>query len=315
MSSNTGIPILDLRGFNQDKAAFVQKTGDAYRQFGFCGIKNHSIPDKIIETALAASRQFFSLPDEIKLSYHLPEAGGARGYTGMGIEVAKNSSHPDLKEFWHTGREIESADPDDILLPNTWPVEIKNFKQAMYPLYQAMESLGNIILSAVALYLGLSETYFNDKVNRGDSVLRALHYPPLQNTNGFSVRAGAHEDINLLTLMAGSHESGLEIMTRDNTWIPVTMIKGVIIVNVGDMLQRLTNRVLRSTTHRVVNPGGAAVHTSRFSIPFFLHPNPDFLIKTLPECITENKPDCYPEPIRAHDYLQERLFDIGLINR
>ena len=308
----TSIPTLDLADFKSDKEAFVKALGDGYCEFGFCGITNHGIPSDLIDAAFAVSKTFFSLPDEVKKSYSNPSQGGARGYTGMGIEVAKDQIHPDLKEFWHVGRE-ESRSSDESLLPNLWPQEVTGFKTQLYSLYEALDTLGNTILSALALYLGLDEHYFDDKVNCGNSILRALHYPPIEDKGTPSVRAGAHEDINLITLLVGSYQSGLQILTRDDQWIPVSIIPGTIVVNIGDMLQRLTNHVFRSTTHRVVNPKDDGAAQSRFSIPFFLHPNPDFLIETLEQCVTEDNPNRYPEPITANDYLLQRLKEIGLV--
>lgn len=305
------VPTLDLAQFKRDKETFIKTLGDGYHEFGFCGITNHGIPNDLIDTAFAVSREFFALPDEVKQSYFIPGQGGARGYTGLGIEVAKDLEHPDLKEFWHVGREV-GISSDESLLPNLWPQEVSDFKARIYPLYEALDKLGNTILRSLALYLGLDEYYFEDKVNYGNSVLRALHYPPIEDNDTPSIRAGAHEDINLITLLVGSYQSGLEILTRDNQWIPVSMIPGTIVINIGDMLQRLTNHVLRSTTHRVVNPQDEGAAQSRFSIPFFLHPNHDFLIETLPQCVTEDNPNHYPEPITADDYRLERLREIGL---
>ncbi len=310
---NTSIPMFDLSDFTNDKDNFVKNLGDGYRKFGFCSITNHGIPNDMINLALESARDFFELPEKVKQSYLVEGIGGARGYTGFGIEVAKGYNHADLKEFWHVGREVDSTMHNSDLLPNLWPKEIPSFKRSLYALYQALDNLGNTILQALALYLGLDEHYFEDKVNFGNSVLRALHYPPIKNQNTLSVRASEHEDINLITLLVGSHEQGLEILTHDKKWIPVSIIPGAIVVNIGDMLQRLTNHVLRSTTHRVVNPKDSDINKSRFSIPFFLHPNSNFLIKTLSQCISKDNPNRYPEPIIAADYLRERLCEIGLL--
>ncbi len=256
----------------------------------------------------------FALPLAVKQGYHLEGRFGERGYTGFGIEQAKDYSVPDLKEFWHVGRELAAGNPyPGILLDNIWPTEIANFQAHSYSLYTALNILGDRILSALALYLGLDASWFNDKVNFGNSILRPLHYPPIgADSEPTALRSAAHEDINLITLLVGSHEEGLQVLSRDGEWIPMTTPEGTIAVNIGDILQRLCNHVLPSTTHRVVNPPGDKARQSRYSIPFFLHPNPDFEVKTLPQCISADNPDRYPESISAHDYLLERLREIKL---
>jgi isopenicillin N synthase-like dioxygenase len=242
------------------------------------------------------------------------QSGGARGYTNFGIETAKDSEHPDLKEFWQVGRETENQQPGhEALLPNIWPREIDDFKPKLYRLYEALEALGNRILDALAVYLDLAPGYFRDKVNNGNSILRPLHYPPIAQQDTLSLRSAAHEDINLITLLVGSQEPGLEVLSRSGEWVPINMQAGAIVVNIGDMMQRLTNHVLPSTTHRVVNSPEAYTGGSRYSIPFFLHPNPDFEISTLPSCITPDNPNRYPQPILADVYLKQRLVEIGLM--
>lgn len=218
----------------------------------------------------------------------------------------------DLKEFWHIGRELEGEPPFAQLLPNVWPQEVPEFKTRMLALYEALDVLGNQVLDALAVYLGQSRDFFRSRVNMGNSILRPLHYPPIVDEGTPSVRAGAHEDINVLTLLVGSREPGLEVLARDGSWIPVTIIEGAIICNVGDMLQRLTNNVLPSTTHRVVNPPAPYSSQSRYSIPFFLHFNPDVLIDPLASCVTSDNL-CRYEPITADDYLMQRLREIGLL--
>lgn len=312
--SLTHIPTLDVSLFDSDKAAFVEKVGEAYKQFGFCGFSNHGLSDELIEHAFEVTRKFFALDEQTKKSYYIANQGGARGYTAKGVEIAKDSDHVDLKEFWHVGREIDGEAPHECLYPNVWPTEVAEFKQATLNLYNALEGLGNKVLRALALVLGQDEDYFADKTDHGNSVLRLLHYPPIEDASTQSIRAGQHEDINLITLLVGSHEAGLEILTREGKWLPVTMLPGAIVVNIGDMLQRLTNHVLPSTTHRVVNPECEAGQDSpRYSMPFFLHPNPEFLIDTLDTCKSETHPNRYPEPISANDYLNERLREIGLM--
>jgi isopenicillin N synthase-like dioxygenase len=269
----------------------------------------------VVANTYTAIKQFFALPNEVKAKYHKPGQGGARGYTAVGVEKAKDSNHPDLKEFWHVGRELDGPAPHASLYPNVWPTEVEGFKQATYALYSELEKLGNTVLEALALFLGQQQSYFADKVNYGNSILRPIHYPPIKDTSTQSIRAGQHEDINLITLLVGSNEAGLEILRRDGSWLPVTTIEGTIVVNIGDMLQRLTNHVLPSTTHRVVNPAGLAAGEPRYSIPFFMHPNPDYVIKTLDSCISAERPNRYPEPINSNDYLMQRLEEIGLLKK
>lgn len=308
------IPVLSLHEFHTDSHGFARDLGKAWREFGFVGLCNHGINPDLIDRVYAASRAFFAQPAAIKQQYHRPGTGGARGFTGFGIEQARDHGVPDLKEFWHVGREVSADNPHpDILLPNLWPAEVDSFRPAVLELYQGLDRLGREILAALALDLGLRRDWFEGTVDHGNSILRLIHYPPLDQPRPGAVRAARHEDINLITLLLGTDEQGLEILTRDGRWIPVGTDRETIVVNVGDMLQRLTNHVYPSTTHRVVNPPGVAASRSRYSIPYFLHPNPDFLIKTLPECIGPDHPDRYPEPITANDYLTERLREIRLL--
>jgi isopenicillin N synthase-like dioxygenase len=314
MKQSDEIPVLSMADFDGRKGVFTGRIGQGWRDFGFVAVRDHGIEDEVIEQAYSVFKALFALPDETKNGLRLPDKGGARGYTGFGVEQAKDHGVPDLKEFWHVGREMSGDNPHpDILLPNLWPTDIDGFKKSALDLYQALDALGAKLLSAIALDLDLPADWFADKVNRGNSVLRAIHYPPIENAPEGAVRAARHEDINLITLLIGSREQGLEILTREGRWIPVTTLPGSIVVNVGDMLQRLTNHVYPSTTHQVVNPPGIAARQSRYSIPFFLHPNPDFVIETLPQCITDENPDRYPEPITSHGYLTERLREIGLL--
>ncbi len=309
-----GIPVLSLNEFDGRQGRFTEQLGRAWREFGFVGITDHGIDESIIDRAYSVFRAFFSLPEKSKRKYHRPGIGGARGYTGFGVEQAKGHSVPDLKEFWHVGREIENGNPHpDILYPNVWPEEVTGFREAALDVYRALEGVGNQVLSAAAIDLDLSPDWFADKTDFGNSILRPLHYPPIHDAPEGAVRAAQHEDINLITLLVGSKEQGLEILTRDGRWVAVTTLPGTIVVNVGDMLQRLTNHVYPSTTHRVVNPPGDAARQSRYSIPFFLHPNPDFVIETLPGCVSAGNPNRYPEPIASHDYLLQRLREIKLI--
>ena len=255
----------------------------------------------------------FTSSGKAKKAYHTPGGGGARGYTPFGIETAKGASAYDLKEFWHVGRELPAGHPyAEVMAPNLWPEEVASFRDTFLELFAAFDKAGLRILEAIARHLGLAPDYFVDTVRDGNSVLRLLHYPPTPG-DGPNVRAGAHEDINTITLLLGAEEAGLQLLDRDGNWLPVTPKQGELAVNIGDMLQRLSNNVLRSTTHRVVNPPPERRGHSRYSMPFFLHFRPDFLIETLPQCVGEDRPNLYPEPITAHDYLMERLREIKLV--
>jgi len=308
------VPTLDIRRFDTDRDAFVREIGQAYERFGFCGISGHGIPRELIDGAYDAFQRFFALPAEVKLKYHIPGGGGARGYTPFKVETAKDSQYPDLKEFWHIGREIPDDSPwREVMPPNLWPDEVPGFREYGYGLYKALDDLGARVLRALALHIGLPEHWFDDKIDHGNSILRPIHYPPIEEEEIPNVRAGAHEDINFITLLVGASAAGLEILTKEGTWLPITTQGDAIVVNIGDMLQRLTNHVYPSTTHRVVNPKGEEARKPRYSVPFFLHPNPEFLIETLPSCITPDNPNRYPQPITAHDYLLERLREIRLI--
>jgi len=308
------VPTLDIRRYDTDREAFVAELGAAYREFGFCCISGHGIPRQEIDAAYDDFVRFFALPDATKRKYHVPGGGGARGYTPFKVETAKDSKLPDLKEFWHIGREIpRDSKYADVMAPNLWPEEVPGFKQHGYGLFEALDSLGSRVLKALALHIGQPENYFADKTDQGNSILRPIHYPPIVEDNIPNERAGAHEDINLITLLVGASAEGLEVLTREGTWLPITTEGDAIVVNIGDMLQRLTNHVYPSTTHRVVNPPNANARKPRYSVPFFLHPNPDFLIDVLPSCVDAAHPNRYPEPITAHEYLQERLREIKLI--
>ena len=312
--SSSRIPSLDIGRFDTDRAAFVADLGAAYREWGFCGIRGHGIPDQLIEDSYRAFHDFFALPEAIKRKYYIPGTGGARGYTPFGIETAKGAQHFDLKEFWHVGREIPRDSKYAALMPaNIWPDEVPEFRRCALDLYQALDTLGSRVLSALALNLGLDRHWFANKTDFGNSILRPIHYPPITSHDIPNVRAGAHEDINLITLLVGASAEGLEVLSRRGEWVPFTAESDTIVVNIGDMLQRLCNHAYPSTTHRVVNPPGEQARKARYSTPFFLHPNPDFLIKTLSGCVTPDNPDRYPEPITAYDYLMERLREIKLM--
>lgn len=308
------IPTLDIRRFDSERDRFVDELGAAYREWGFAGIRNHGIAQDLIDAAYTAFRRFFALPEAIKRKYHVPGGGGARGYTPFGVETAKDSKHFDLKEFWHVGRELPAGSRyREVMADNLWPAEVPEFKRHALALYDALDDLGARVLTALALHIGLPEDWFADKIDFGNSILRPIHYPPITADDIPNVRAGAHEDINLITLLVGASAEGLEVLSRQGEWVPFTADADTIVVNIGDMLQRLTNHVYPSTTHRVVNPPGEKARQPRYSVPFFLHPNPDFVIDVLPSCISADNPSRYPDPITAQGYLEERLREIKLI--
>lgn len=307
------VPDLDLGRLASEPEQLVAEAGAAYRQFGFCGFHNHGVSDQIIDDAYSVFKAFFALPDEIKHRYR-STYGGQRGYTPFGVEQARACAVPDLKEFWHVGRELGAANPrPDILQPNRWPAEVPQFREKSLALYAALDELGSRILGIIARFLDLPPAWFDPHIRFGNSILRAIHYPPLGAGETSALRAARHEDINLITLLIGSDEAGLEILSRDGSWVPVTSIKGSIVVNIGDMMKRLTNHVLPSTPHRVVNPAQVRAGHPRYSIPFFMHPNPDFLIETLPGCVSDERPNLYPEPIAANEFLEQRLREIKLM--
>jgi isopenicillin N synthase-like dioxygenase len=291
---------------------FARELGESFERYGFAIIADHGIPADLIARADEKAKAFFALPEEVKRSYHIAGGGGARGYTPFGIETAKGATAYDLKEFWHVGRELPPGHPfSEVMAPNVWPEEVHSFRDTFLELFAAFDTAGLRILEAIARHLGLAPNYFEDTVRDGNSVLRLLHYPPIPG-DGPNVRAGAHEDINTITLLLGAQEAGLQLLDRDGSWLAVAPKEGELVVNIGDMLQRLTNNVLRSTSHRVVNPPPERRGFSRYSMPFFLHFRPDFLIETLPGCISDERPNLYPEPITSHEFLMERLREIKL---
>lgn len=308
----TAIPPISLRRCDEDFAGFSEALGASFRRWGFAVISDHGLDAGMLDTALDRTKAFFAQPDAEKRRWHVPGGAGQRGYTPFGVETAKGATHHDLKEFWHVGRDLPPGHPYGSCMPdNLWPETPEGFSPAVRALYAAMDALGVRILRAVARSLGLAEAFFDDKVALGNSVLRLLHYPPVEG-EGPHVRAGAHEDINVITLLLGAEEVGLEILDRDGHWLAVNPPPGAVVVNIGDMLQRLTNHVLPSTTHRVVNPAPDRRAASRYSMPFFLHFEPDYRIETLACCCSADRPDLYPDPITAEAFLQQRLREIRL---
>lgn len=313
-----GIPSVDLslftKGNADDKARFVKELGKAYEETGFVAVKNHGISDDLLSELYTQVQAFFNLPEEIKLNYEIEGIAGQRGYTSFGKEHAKGMSAGDLKEFWHFGQYVEDGDSIISEYPENVDVnELPAFNTIGKKAYQALEETGLSMLRALALYLNLDENYFQEFVHNGNSILRPIHYPPITSEPKDAVRAGEHEDINLITLLIGASADGLEVVNKQGEYVAVTALPEHIVVNVGDMLQRLTNNKLRSTTHRVVNPPREKWGTSRFSIPFFMHPKSSMPLNCLDSCVDENNPRSY-EDITAGDYLNERLKEIGLKN-
>jgi isopenicillin N synthase-like dioxygenase len=279
---------------------FADELGRSFERFGFAIVADHGLEPAVVAAAQDSAKVFFALPDAVKRRYLIAGGAGQRGYTPFGIETAKDARHADLKEFWHVGR-----------VANVWPDEIADFRSSVDALYAGLDGLGQRLLGAIAHHLGLARDHFNPAVAGGESILRLLHYPPTREP-GPALRAGAHEDINAITLLLGAEEAGLELLDRDGRWLAINPEPGSVVVNVGDMLQRLTNHRLPSTTHRVVNPAPDRAGVARYSMPFFLHFAPDYVIRTLPNCVGEAAPDRYPLPITARAYLAERLEEIKL---
>ncbi|HCW60520.1 MAG TPA: flavonol synthase, partial [Sphingobium sp.] len=274
------VPVLSMA--EMSKAEFAQAFGQSFQQFGFAMVRDHGMDPGLIDEGWAMARRFFKLPEDAKRRYDAKYNGGQRGYTAFGTEIAKGASENDLKEFWHVGRDLPEGDPlAQTMPPNVWPDEMPEFKPVFANLYREFDRVGAELLSAIALYLGLPERWFDGPIDNGNSILRLLHYPPVS-PQAPGIRAGAHEDINLITLLLGAEEGGLELKDRDGNWLPVVPPPGALAINVGDMLQRLTNHVLPSTSHRVVNPPPERRGHSRYSMPFFLHLRPDFMIDALP---------------------------------
>jgi isopenicillin N synthase-like dioxygenase len=310
------IPLVDMRdwteGNDQERVRFVGAVGDALKEYGFLRVKGHSVVPEVIEPAYAAARAFFALPVVSKSRYCVRGGGGERGYTPFGAEHAKGTPTPDLKEFWHTGRELDHGHPlNAVYPPNQWPDELDAFKPAMLGLYRSLEGVARDMLEVIARYLGESPDLLSSLAKDGNSILRSLHYPPMMDVPMVegAVRAAAHEDINLITLLVTSSHSGLEILRRDGRWLSVNAEPGEIIMDSGDMLGRITNNTIAATTHRVVNPNED--RSERFSMPFFVHPRPEAILRVLDSCRGEGMPDPVPD-ITGYAFLRERLDEIGL---
>jgi isopenicillin N synthase-like dioxygenase len=316
--SHRAIPLVDLalyrEGNQQQRQSFVDAIGEAFHQTGFVGVVNHGVPKAMIDRFFEEAREFFARPNDLKQNYEIPGLAGQRGYTSFGKEHAKQSAVADLKEFYQIGQTV--TDPTvatDHYPDNVAVVEQPGFLESGLDLYRAFETAGGHLLRAIADHLGLDEDYFDRHIDQGNSILRAIHYPPITQEPASAIRAEQHEDINLITLLVGASAGGLQLLNKQGQWLDIVPEADEIVVNVGDMLQRLTNDYLKSTTHRVVNPPRESWHQARISIPFFLHPRSEMDLSCLPDCVTEDNPLHY-EPITAGEYLNERLREIGLKN-
>lgn len=307
------VPELSLKqyieGSLEQQQAFIEQLYAGIKHFGFIILKDHPISTDLLDKCYSLLERFYNLPTETKMKYFLNN-GGQRGYTPFGTEHAKNNKHPDLKEFWHVGRDLEADHELYTRYPkNIWPdQELADFKTSFQELYKKLHSTSDIILEALSYSLKLPQSYFNTMTKDGSTVLRLLHYPPIpEDADPNCIRAAAHEDINLITILVAATQTGLELLDRDGKWLPVETEKNNLIVDAGDMLSRITNEVIPSTTHRVVNPKGS--NSSRYSMPFFVHPHPEANLTCLPFCKGEKA--LYPD-IKAEEFLMQRLKEIGL---
>ncbi len=313
------IPSLDLTDFTSGdsvrKNKFIQDLGVAYNNIGFVAIRNHYLTDALSDKLYSTIRKFFALSDSVKQKYEIPDLAGQRGYIGKGKEHAKGRNTGDLKEFYHVGQEVKDDDPIKKEYPNNvWPTELPEFEEIGLEVYRRLENTGVQMLKAIALYLSLPENYFDSKVKHGNSILRPIHYFPIENPDAVpadAVRAAEHGDINLITLLMGASADGLQVLRRDGKWIAITALPEQLVVNVGDMLERLTNKKLKSTIHRVVNPPRHLMNNPRYSIPFFMHPRSEMNLAALPNCVDTQHPKLWDD-ITAGDFLNQRLKEIGL---
>ncbi|GAA0871677.1 2-oxoglutarate and iron-dependent oxygenase domain-containing protein [Gangjinia marincola] len=313
------IPSVDLADFLSNdpkrKEKFVQEIGSAYEDIGFVSLKNHFLTDDLVEDLYREVKDFFALPIETKKKYEIEDGGGQRGYISFGKEHAKDSKKADLKEFWHFGQEPEAdANLIEEYPKNVKVTELDDFNKIGMEAYRMLEKTGIYVLRALALYIGLNEFYFDPWAKNGNSILRPIHYPPITSEPDGAVRAGAHGDINLITLLMGASSGGLQVLRKDGQWIDAIPQEDELVINVGDMLERHTNNKLRSTIHRVVNPPRDDWDKPRYSIPFFMHPRSDMKLNCLEECIDEDHPKHYAD-ITAGEFLHQRLVEIGLLKK
>jgi isopenicillin N synthase-like dioxygenase len=313
------IPSVDLADFLSEdpkrKQKFVDEIGSAYEEIGFVSLKNHFLSDALVAALYKEVKAFFDLPTETKRAYEIEGLGGQRGYVSFGKEHAKGKKEGDLKEFWHFGQEPDAeADLEEEYPNNVEVAELPDFNKIGMEAYRMLEKTGIYVLRALALYIGVDEHYFDHWAANGNSILRPIHYPPITEEPKGAVRAGAHGDINLITLLMGASTGGLQVLRKDGEWIDAIPQEDELVINVGDMLERHTNNKLRSTIHRVVNPPKAEWDKPRYSIPFFMHPRSDMDLSCMPECVDEKHPKAY-EDITAGEFLHQRLVEIGLIKK
>ena len=313
------IPSLDLRDFLSEdanrKEEFVQSLGKAFQEIGFCAIKGHLLSDDLVERLYKQIKLFFDLPYEVKSKYEFPQYSGQRGYVSFGKESAKGSKHGDLKEYWHFGQYIEEEEKEKYnYFPNIHVDELSEFNEVGREVYSTLEKTAKHILRALALYLNIEEDYFDQYIKNGNSILRPIHYPPILEDPKEAVRASAHGDINLITLLMGAHGKGLQVQHSNGEWIDAVASEDELMINIGDMLSRHTNNLLKSTVHRVVNPDRELLKKSRYSIPFFMHPISEMKLNVLESCISDESPKSFDD-ITAGDFLNERLVELGLLKK
>ena len=313
------IPSVDLKDFlsgdSKRKSLFVKSIGSAFQEIGFCAVRGHFLDDDLIKRLYNQIKLFFDLPDNIKRKYEHPEFSGQRGYVSFGKESAKGSKHGDLKEYWHFGQYIEEKDKDKYnYFPNIYVDELPEFNKVGKELYSTLEKTAKYILRALALYLNIEENYFDNYIKNGNSILRPIHYPPILDDPKEAVRASAHGDINLITLLMGAHGKGLQVQHSNGDWIDAVASEDELMINIGDMLSRHTNNLLKSTVHRVVNPDRELLKKSRYSIPFFMHPVSEMKLNVLESCISDESPKSFDD-ITAGDFLNERLVELGLLKK
>ena len=313
------IPSLDLRDFLSEdanrKEEFVQSLGKAFQEIGFCAVKGHLLSDDLVERLYNQIKLFFDLPYEVKAKYEFPQYSGQRGYVSFGKESAKGSKHGDLKEYWHFGQYIEEEEKEKYnYFPNIHVEELSEFNEVGREVYSTLEKTAKHILRALALYLNIEEYYFDQYIKNGNSILRPIHYPPILEDPKEAVRASAHGDINLITLLMGAHGKGLQVQHSNGDWIDAVASEDELMINIGDMLSRHTNNLLKSTVHRVVNPDRELLKKSRYSIPFFMHPISEMKLNVLESCISDESPKSFDD-ITAGDFLNERLVELGLLKK
>ena len=309
--TNRQVATLNLSDYQQTstKDVFIEQLMTNLKEFGFIVLDDHPVKQQLVDAAYESSKAFFSLPTDTKMKYFMNN-GGQRGYTPYKIEHAKDQKQPDLKEFWHVGRDISADHTFKAMYPNNlWPEEVSAFQASTQALYSALDETAAMLLDAIGEGLGLEAAFFQDMIKDGNSILRLIHYPPTQDEDTTqTLRAAPHADINLITLLVGATDSGLELLDKDGHWLPVQSAPGQIVVDTGDMMSRITNNVLPSTIHRVVNPDDSG--KERFSMPYFVHPHPNALLECIPSC--KGQGELYP-PIKSMDFLMQRLKEIGLI--